>query len=251
MFQPLFTLTGKRALVTGAGRGMGLGIARALARQGARVAVNDALPERAREAAECLVNEGYDAIAAPADITDPAQLREMVAGVQASWGGIDIFVANAGVPVGGMTYGRFVESAPEEWKAYIDLNLYGLMHGCQALLPGMLEQGWGRIVAITSESWRAGVPMGIAAYAASKAGAVGFIRQLASETGRQGVTVNALSLGTMNNWEGAEAIARKSCAVARAGSPQDVGAGVAYLASEEASWVTGQVYALNGGSLTA
>ncbi len=143
MYQPLFTLTGKRALVTGAGRGMGLGIARALARQGARVAVNDALPERAREAAECLVNEGHDALAAPADITDPAQLHEMVAGVQASWGGIDIFAANAGVPVGGMTYGRFLESAPEEWKAYIDLNLYGLMHGCQAVLPGMLEQGWG------------------------------------------------------------------------------------------------------------
>ncbi|MCY1185083.1 3-oxoacyl-[acyl-carrier-protein] reductase FabG [compost metagenome] len=114
----------------------------------------------------------------------------------------------------------------------------------------MIERGYGRVVAITSESWRAGLPMGIAAYAASKAGVVGFIRQLAAETGRKGITVNALSLGTMNNWDSGE-LAKKTCFVPRAGSPQDVGAGVAYFASREAAWVTGQVLPLNGGSLTA
>ncbi|MDX1465055.1 MAG: SDR family NAD(P)-dependent oxidoreductase [Halomonas sp.] len=251
MSTPLFSQAGRTALVTGAGRGMGLGIARTLARQGARVAVNDFYPERAREAAAILEAEGAEALAVPADITDPAQVREMVASVQAAFGSLDIYVANAGVPTDGMNYGRFVDSSPADWAPFIDLNLYGFMHGCHAVLPGMLERGWGRIIAITSESWRAGVPMGIAAYAASKAGVVGVVRQLAAETGRQGVTVNALSLGIMNNGEGAEAMARKGTPAGRAGSPEDVGAGVAYLAAEEAGWVTGQVHALNGGGLMA
>nr|WP_298380814.1 SDR family NAD(P)-dependent oxidoreductase [uncultured Halomonas sp.] len=251
MTSPLFSLNDKVALVTGAGRGMGLGVARTLARQGASVAINDFYPERARDAVATLEAEGLKALAVPADVTDYAQVREMVARVQGELGSLDIYVSNAGVPVGGMNYGRFVDSTPEDWKPFIDLNLYALMHGCHAVLPGMLEQGWGRVIAITSESWRAGVPMGIAAYAASKAGVVGLVRQLAAETGRQGVTVNALSLGIMNNGEGAEAMARKSTPAGRAGSPEDVGAGVAYLASEEASWVTGQVHALNGGGLMA
>ncbi|MBP0047463.1 SDR family oxidoreductase [Marinobacterium sp. AK62] len=247
----MFSLKGKTALVTGAGRGMGLGVARALARQGARVAINDFYQDRANQAAEQLHQEGFDAIGVAADITDPAQLKRMVASVQEAFGHIDIFVANAGVPVDGMGYDRFIDSDPAQWRQFLDLNLMALMHATQAVLPGMLTQGWGRIICITSESWRAGVPMGIAAYAASKAGAVGFIRQLAAETGKQGITVNGLSLGTMNNWEGSERIAAKSCMVPRAGSPEDVGAGVVYLASEEASWVTGQIHPLNGGSLTA
>ena len=249
--EPLFSLKGKNALVTGAGRGMGLGVARALARQGARVAINDFYQERADAAAEQLRSEGFDVIGVAADITDPAQLKQMVTAVNEAFGSVDIFVANAGVPTDGMGYGKFLESDPAQWQQFLDLNLNALMHAAQAVLPGMLERGWGRFICITSESWRAGVPMGIAAYAASKAGAVGFIRQLAAETGRQGVTVNGLSLGTMNNWEGSEKIAAKSCMVPRAGSPEDVGAGVAYLASTEASWVTGQIYPLNGGSLTA
>ena len=175
---------------------------------------------------------------------------KVVAAVREQAGIVDIYVSNAGVPTTGMGYGKFLESKPEDWERFVKLNMYGLMNGCHAVLPGMIEQGYGRVIAITSESWRAGVPMGIAAYAASKAGVVGFVRQLAAEMGRKGITVNALSLGTMNNWD-SEEMAKKSCFVPRAGSPADVGAGVAYLASREASWVTGQVHALNGGSLTA
>lgn len=251
MTQPLFSLDGTVAIVTGAGRGMGLGVAETLARLGATVAVNDFYPERAESAAAALAAQGLKALAAPADVTDYDAVQKMVADVRARAGGVDIYVSNAGVPTSGMGYAKFLESRPEDWEHFVRLNLYGLMNGCHAVLPGMLEKGWGRIVAITSESWRAGVPMGIAAYAASKAGIVGFIRQLAAETGRKGVTVNALSLGTMNNWEGSDELARKIGFVPRAGSPADVGAGVAYLASREASWVTGQVYPLNGGSLTA
>lgn len=251
MSDRLFSFDGRIAVVTGAGRGMGLGVAETLARLGATVAVNDYYPERAEAAVEALQAKGLQAIAAPADVTDYAQVQQMVAGIREQLGTIDVYVSNAGVPTTGMGYARFLDSTPADWERFVRLNLYGLMNGCHAVLPGMLEQGYGRIVAITSESWRAGVPMGIAAYAASKAGVVGFVRQLAAETGRKGITVNALSLGTMNNWEGSDELARKIGFVPRAGAPADVGAGVAYLASHEASWVTGQVYPLNGGSLTA
>ncbi|MGO1499917.1 MAG: SDR family NAD(P)-dependent oxidoreductase [Marinobacter sp.] len=250
MSQEIFGLKGQTALVTGAGRGMGVGIARMLGRLGARVAVNDLFEERAEETVKQLREEGIDALPAAADITDYEQVAAMVAKVNAETDGIDILVSNAGVPADGMGYQKFLESSPEDWQKFVNLNMFGLMNACHATVPGMKERGYGRVIAITSESWRAGLPMGIAAYAASKAGAVGFIRHLAAETGRSGITVNALSLGTMNNWD-SDALAKKTCFVPRAGSPDDVGAGVAYFASKEASWVTGQVLPLNGGALTA
>lgn len=251
MTTPLFSLDGCVAVVTGAGRGMGRGVAETLARQGATVAVNDFYAERAESVAAELRAQGYKALAAPADVTDYDAIQAMIANVRKQAGIVDIYVSNAGVPTSGMGYAKFLESTPADWERFVKLNLYGLMNGAHAVLPGMLEKGWGRIVAITSESWRAGVPMGIAAYAASKAGVVGFIRHLAAETGRKNITVNALSLGTMNNWEGSDELATRIGFVPRAGSPADVGAGVVYLASREASWVTGQVYPLNGGALTA
>src|SRR5690554_2385057 len=250
MSQPIFGLEGQTALITGAGRGMGVGIARMLGRLGAKVVINDFYPERAEETANQLRTEGLEAFAAPADITDYELVAAMVAKVTAEVGPIDILVSNAGVPTDGMDYKKFADSTPDDWKKFVNLNMFGLMNICHAIVPSMAERRYGRIVAITSESWRAGLPMGIAAYAASKAGAVGFIRHLAAETGRSGITVNALSLGTMNNWD-SDALAKKTCFVPRAGSPEDVGAGVAYFASKEASWVTGQVLPLNGGSLTA
>ena len=246
----LFSLEGQVALVTGAGRGMGLGIAETLARLGATVAINDFYPERAEAAVRQLTEQGLNAVAAPADVTNYEAVEAMVRNIEAQLGRLDIFVSNAGVPVDGMGYCKFIESSREDWERFVNLNMFGLMNACHCIVPGMIERGYGRIIAITSESWRAGLPMGIAAYAASKAGAVGFIRHLAAETGRKGITVNALSLGTMNNWD-SEELAKKTCFVPRAGSPQDVGAGVAYFASREASWVTGQVLPLNGGSLTA
>ena len=245
-----FKLHGQVALVTGAGRGMGVGIARMLGQLGAQIAVNDIYPERADETVQALINEGIEAFSACADVTDHTGVRHMVDTILERTGKIDIFVANAGVPNDGMGYCKFLDSTPEDWQKFVNLNMFGLMNCCHAVVPGMQQRGYGRVIVITSESWRAGLPMGIAAYAASKAGAVGFIRHLAAETGRSGITVNALSLGTMNNWD-SEVMAKKTCFVPRAGSPEDVGAGVAYFASKEAEWVTGQVLPLNGGSLTA
>lgn len=246
----IFGLEDQVALVTGAGRGMGVGIARMLGKLGANVAINDLYPERAEKTASMLRDEGIKAFAAAADVTDHDAIKAMVGKIVEHAGKIDILVSNAGVPADGMGYCKFLDSSPQDWQKFVNLNMFGLMNCCHAVVPAMKERGYGRVIAITSESWRAGLPMGIAAYAASKAGAVGFIRHLAAETGRSGITVNALSLGTMNNWD-SDALAKKTCFVPRAGSPADVGAGVAYFASKEAEWVTGQVLPLNGGSLTA
>ena len=245
----MFRLDGKVALVSGAGRGMGLGVAQALARQGAAVVINDFFADRAEAAVQSLRDEGLKAHAAPADMTDRAAIFSMAEGLLAEHGAIDIFVHNAGIPAQGWGYSKFLESPPSEWDAWLQLNLHGLMHACQAVLPSMIDRHWGRIIAINSDASRTATGMGLCAYGAAKAAAVGFIRNLSGEVGRSGITANALSLGTMNNWEGSEQMARKNSSVGRAGSPQDVGAAVAYLASREAEWVNGQVLPVNGGSL--
>ncbi|MEO8012936.1 MAG: SDR family NAD(P)-dependent oxidoreductase, partial [Polaromonas sp.] len=206
----MFRLDGKVALVSGAGRGMGLGVAQTLARQGATVLINDFYPERAEAAAQTLQGEGLKAHAAAADMTDRSAIFAMVERLAATHGAIDVFVHNAGIPAQGWGYSQFLDSPPSEWDAWLQLNLHGLMHACQALLPGMIERRWGRIIAINSDAARTATGMGLCAYGAAKAAAVGFIRNLSGEVGRHGITANALSLGTMNNWEGAEQIARKT-----------------------------------------
>jgi len=246
----MFDLTGHTALVTGAGQGMGLGVARALAAQGARVAVNDYYAERAEKAAIQIREAGGTAIGIGTDVTDLASVRAMVADIKRQLGPVDILVNNAGVPVDGMKYAQFVEMPVEHWDLYININLRGVMNCVQSVLPAMYERGWGRIITISSESWRLGVNMGLSLYAASKAGAVGFMRQLSSEIGNRGVTANCISLGIMNNSPHAEATAKKITSVGRAGTPEDVGAAVVYFASKEAAWVTGQVLPLNGGACT-
>lgn len=245
----MFRLDGKVALVSGAGRGMGFGVAQTLARQGATVLINDFYADRAEGAAKTLQDEGLKAYSAAADMTDRGAILKMTTQLTAEHGAIDVFVHNAGIPAQGWGYSQFLESPPSEWDAWLQLNLYGLMHACQALLPSMIERRWGRIIAINSDASRTATGMGLCAYGAAKAAAVGFIRNLSGEVGRHAITANALSLGTMNNWEGSEQIARKTNSVGRAGSPQDVGAAVVYLASLEAEWVNGQVLPVNGGSL--
>lgn len=244
----MFDLHGKVALVTGAGQGMGLGVARALAIQGARVVINDLFSDRAEQAAAGLRAEGLDAHAAAGDITDAAVRAQIVATAQATVGAIDILVNNAGVPVGMPTSLRhFKHLEDADFERQLDLNLRAVLGLTRLVVDGMCERGFGRIIIISSESWRVGLNYGLSNYAAAKAAALGFMRQLAHEVGKQGVTANAVSLGTMNNFGYED----KSSAVGRTGTPEDVGAAVAYLASTEASWMTGQVLPLNGGAITA
>lgn len=246
----MFRLDGKVALVSGAGRGMGLGVARALAAQGAKVVVNDYFPDRAAAAVQALRESGLTVCAAPGDITQADVRQQIVATARAEFGTIDILVHNAGVPPGmESSLRQFKDLTDEDFEKQLDLNLHAITGLTRLVIGDMADRGWGRIVIVSSESWRIGLKFGLSNYAAAKAAALGFMRQLAHEVGRQGVTVNAVSLGTMNNF-GYDEIAKNTTAVGRAGTPEDVGAAVAWLASNEASWYTGQTMALNGGSST-
>lgn len=247
----LFDLTGRVALVTGAGQGMGLGIVRALATQGARVLLNDFHADRAEAAAASLRAEGLEVTAAPGDITAAGAPEALAALARDTYGEIDTLVNNAGVPLGMSTSLRtFEHLGTADFERQLDLNFRAVVGLCRAVLPAMRARKFGRIVTISSESWRLGQAMGLTDYAAAKAATIGFMRNLCKEVGPDGVTANVLSLGAMNNY-GYDEIARKVTAVGRAGTPEDVGAAVAYLVSTEASWMTGQVIPLNGGSATA
>lgn len=246
----LFNLTGHTAIVTGAGQGMGLGIVKALASQGARVLLNDIDAERAEQAAATLRQHGLKVIAAPGDITAAGMPEALVELSRAQGSMPDILVNNAGVPVGMSSALRtFDKLTTLDFERQLDLNFRAVVNLCRAVLPDMRARKFGRIVTISSESWRVGQSMGLSDYAAAKAATIGFMRNLCKEVGADGITVNVLSLGAMNNY-GYEEIARKVTAVGRAGTPEDVGAAVVYLASNEASWMTGQMIPLNGGSTT-
>lgn len=230
---------------------MGLGIVEALARQGAHVFLNDLFAERAEKEAARLCGHGLQVEALAGDITDAASRDAMLAPILAGDGVLDILVNNAGVPVGMPTALRpFGEMTDADFDRQLNLNFRAVAALCRAVLPGMIRQAHGRILMISSESWRLGQSLGLSDYASAKAAGIGLMRTLAAETGRQGITVNALSLGAMNN-HGYDDVAARVTAVGRAGTPADVGAAAAYLVSDEASWLTGQTIALNGGSCTA
>ena len=174
----MFRLDGKVALVSGGGRGMGFGIA-----QGAHVVVNDFHQDRAESAARQLREAGLKASVQAADLTDRAAIFAMVERIRDEVGVVDIFVHNAGIPAQGWGYTPFLQSPESEWNAWLQLNLHGLMHACQALVPAMQQKGWGRIAAINSDAARTATGMGLCAYGAAKAAAVGFIRKSLGRSG--------------------------------------------------------------------
>jgi 3-oxoacyl-[acyl-carrier protein] reductase len=250
----MFEATGRLALVTGAGRGVGVGIARTLGHAGASVAVNDLHADRCERTASVLRDEGVDARAVPFDITSNEAVVEGVAAVVDAFGqSVDILVNNAGVPEG-MAVTPFREMDPTQWGRYIDLNVYGSMRCIHAVLDPMCDQGWGRIIQISSGAGRTGLAFGVSLYGASKSGIEGFIRHLAQEVARNGVTVNSIALGLMDpgpsadGRESAMAPMARTVPVGRLGTGDDVGATAAFLASNEAAWLTSQTINLNGGA---
>lgn len=240
----MFDLTGRKALITGAGQGMGQGIARSLAAHGAQVFINDLHADRADQATESI---GKMATSLPGDITQKDVRDRFIAAAP----DLDILVNNAGVPEGMPTsLAHASQLSDQDYARQMDLNHHAVRSLCQLFLPGMRERGHGRVLIITSESHRLGLAMGLSHYAAAKAATLGYMRALAAEVGHDGVTVNALSLGTMNNFDGHERAAT-STLIGRAGTPEDVGAAALYLCSNEAGWMTGQTLPLNGGACTA
>jgi 3-oxoacyl-[acyl-carrier protein] reductase len=247
----MFDLTGKIALVTGAGRGVGAGIAAALARQGAMVAVNDLRIERAEQTVETIHSADGKAVALAFDVTDAAAVAAGAKDAGRDLGPIDILVNNAGIPEG-MNPARFRDMDANQWRPYIDLNLYGVLHCTRAVIDGMCERGWGRVITISSIAGQQGANFGISLYGAGKGAAISFLRHLALEVAGRGVTVNTLALGLMDNVpdSGLKEQLASTIPARRLGSPDDVGAAVVFLASEEAAWLTGQTIGLNGGSMT-
>jgi 3-oxoacyl-[acyl-carrier protein] reductase len=247
----MFDLSARRALVTGAGQGVGVGIVRALAGQGAAVAVNDVVASRADDTVQSLAGLSSRLFAAPFDVTDLEAARAGIAAAENQLGGpIDILVNNAGIPAV-MAPTQFRDMDPEQWAHYVDLNLYGSLHCIGAVLDGMCERGFGRIVQISSGAGRHGIPIGVSLYGASKSAIEGFLRHIAAEVASNGVTANAIALGLMHS-DGmdrtvTDGLAR-SIPVGRLGLPDDVGPAVVYVASDEAAWLTGQTIDLNGGS---
>jgi NAD(P)-dependent dehydrogenase (short-subunit alcohol dehydrogenase family) len=239
---------GRVALVTGAGQGVGAGIAAALAAAGAAVAVNDLRAERAAAVAARIDADGGRAHACGADVTDLTAVEAMVAEVEAAVGPVDVLVNNAGIPADGFVPRPFRAMPVADWDRFVRLNLYGVLHGVKATVEGMCERGWGRIVTVSSEAGRMGLPIGISLYGASKAAAMGFSRHLAVELLGTGVTANCVALGLMAT--GPDDTRRPPRPTARLGDPVDVAAAVCFLASDEAEWITGQVLGVNGGALT-
>ena len=244
-------LNDSRALVTGAGQGVGRAISVALAQAGATVLVNDVVADRAAEVVKEILDFGGAAEEAAFDVTDWSAVEAAFAD-----SGVDILVNNAGnAGTEGFTDMRpFAQTDPGEWGRYIAVNLYGVMNCTRGALPGMIERARGRIVTIVSDAGRYGDPY-LAPYAAAKAGAAGFSRSIAREVGRYGITVNCVALGTVRtpttsgagDDSGAASEQLKKYIIRRRGEPEDVAGLVAYLASPLASWITGQTYPVNGG----
>lgn len=249
----IFDLSGRTALVTGAGQNVGAGIARMLAEQGAAVAVNDLLAERAEATAGAIRADGGRAVAVAFDVTDYAQVTTGVRAVEAELGSVDILVNNAGNGgAAGMTPSQFREMEPGAWEGPIRVNLDGVLHCCHAVVNGMCDRGWGRIITISSGAGTHGINIGVAPYSAGKGGGIAFMRSLALEVARSGVTANSLAIGlqAMEDAAVTEHLAR-AVPVGRTGTPEDVGAACVWLASDEAEWVTGQTIGINGGSITS
>lgn len=244
----IFDLSGRTALVTGAGQGVGAGIARMLAAQGAVVHVNDYVAERAEESAAAIVAAGGKAVAAPFDVTDLDAVTAAVAAI----GTVDILVNNAGNGgAEGMRPQAFREMDPAAWEGPIRVNLYGVLNCCHAVVNGMCDRGWGRIVTISSGAGTNGVAIGVSPYSAGKGGGLSFTRTLALEVAGTGVTANTIALGLMEMKD--PQVTRhlaKAIPAGRVGTPEDIGAACVWLASDEASWVTAQTIEVNGGSIT-
>ena len=245
------TLAGKTALVTGAGRDVGRAIALELAGQGASVAVNyQSSAEAAERVVAKIAEAGGTALACKADIADPAETTAMVDDLVARFGGIDIVVNNAGVA----ERARFLDTTPAQWKRHIDVGLLGTVNTSQAALPHMVRAGkGGRIISLGGDSSRVG-EANLSMAAASRAATIALIKSLAREFGRYDITCNAVTLGMIQSAHSdpawlAENLPKmvKNYPLKRIGQPTDVAPMIAFLASAEAAWITGQTISVNGG----
>lgn len=242
-------LEGRVALVTGGSRGIGRAIVERLAREGARVAfVYHSSASAAEQVVAGLQAEGREVVAMQADVASKAEADRVVKDVIDRWGKIDILVNNAGI----IRDGLLATMEPENWQAVIDTNLGSVYNFCHAVMRPMMSERFGRIINISSVSAEFG-NQGQVNYAASKGGMQGLTRCLAAEIGRRNITVNAVAPGfiatdmTQAIRNAAEGEIKKRIPVRRLGQPEDIAAAVLFLASDDASYITGHVLTVDGG----
>jgi 2-hydroxycyclohexanecarboxyl-CoA dehydrogenase len=251
------SLAGKNAVVTGGASGIGLATSQRLARDGAGVAIWDVNEADAQRAAAELVSKGARAIACRVDVSQRAQVKAGLERVHAELGPVQILVNNAGIT----DFTPFLEVTEESWDRIMSVNLKSMLLCTQAVVPDMLAAGWGRVINISSSSAQAGSAR-MTAYASSKGGVIAFTKSLALELASTGVTVNNIPPGFVDTpmlrasdrpgalSTGIAAVAANS-PMKRPGRPEDIAAAAAFLASEEAGYITGHTLSVNGGRYIA
>lgn len=244
-------LEDKVAVVTGAGRGLGRGIAVKLAQEGAKVVVADMLP--AHETVKEIVDQGGTACCFTVNVTKQEEVRALIAFAVETYGTLDIMVNNAGINRDGILH----KMSLENWNLVIDVNLNGTFYGTQEAIRYMREKSYGRVINISSGSWLGNI--GQANYAASKAGIVGLTKTAARENARKGITCNVICPGfietdmtsklkEVNNGAAWDSMVSR-VPMGYAGKPSDVGNMVAFLASDEAAYITSEIINVGGGMI--
>ena len=232
----------RTAVVTGGGSGIGAAVVTRLRKDGHQVAILD-------------LNPCDDELSYAADVTDRGQIDAALTEIRGALGPVTILVNAAGRD----HFKRFTDITFADWQKIIDINLHGVFHTIQAVLPDMIEAGWGRIVNISSSSTHSGAPY-MSSYVAAKSGVNGLTKSLALELGSAGITVNAVPPGFIDTPMLRKAAERgnlgsleqaiKQTPVGRMGKPEDIAAACAFFASEEAGYITGQILGVNGGRNT-
>jgi 3-oxoacyl-[acyl-carrier protein] reductase/2-hydroxycyclohexanecarboxyl-CoA dehydrogenase len=242
-------LDGKTAIITGAGRGLGKGIALKLAREGAKIAAADVVRENAESTAQEILESGGQAVPVAADISRLDEVNELYERTIKTFGGLDVVVNNAGVNRDGMLH----KMSDENWNLVIAVNLTGTFYMTREAVRRLREQKRGTIINISSMSWMGN--LGQANYAASKAGVVGLTMTAARELARSRVTANVICPGFIDTdmtrgmtEEGWKMMVSK-VPMGYAGKPEDVGNLAAFLASDEAAYITGQIIEVSGGMI--